>query len=73
MDEAIAHLRRVIEIDPQHADAHRNLAMALGLQGRLDDALARARTARRLAPDSPEVAQLLTQLEAAARGADLRR
>jgi Flp pilus assembly protein TadD len=66
VDLAIAHLQRVVEIDPQRADAFRNLAMALGLRGRVDDALARARTAQRLAPGSPEVAQLLAQLEAAA-------
>jgi tetratricopeptide (TPR) repeat protein len=67
VDEAIAHLERVVAIDPRHADAYRNLAMALGLRGRVDEALTKARTARRLAPDSPEIAQLQTQLEAAAR------
>jgi len=67
VDQAIGHLQRVIDIDPQRADAYRNLAMALGLRGRLDEALARARTAQRLAPTSPEVAQLLNQLEAARR------
>jgi len=66
VDAAIVHLERVIAIDPRHADAYRNLAMALGLRGRLDEALARARAARRLAPASPEVGQLLAQLEAAA-------
>ena len=53
-------------IAPRHADAYRNIAMALVLRGRLDEALARARAARRLAPASPEVGQLLAQLEAAA-------
>ena len=66
VDAAIVHLERVIAIDPRHADAFRNLAMALGLRGRLDDALVRARTARRLAPQSPEITQLLAQLETAA-------
>jgi Flp pilus assembly protein TadD len=66
VDAAIEHLERVVAIDPRHADAFRNLAMALGLRGRLDEALSRARTARRLAPGSPEVAQLLAQLEGAA-------
>jgi Flp pilus assembly protein TadD len=64
--DAISHLQRVVEIDPQRADAYRNLAMALGLQGRLDEARARALTAQRLAPESPEVRQLLSQLAAAA-------
>jgi Flp pilus assembly protein TadD len=66
VDAAIEHLERVVAIDPRHADGFRNLAMALGLRGRLDEALSRARTARRLAPGSPEVAQLLAQLEGAA-------
>jgi Flp pilus assembly protein TadD len=66
VDAAIVHLERVVAIDPRHADAFRNLAMALGLRGRLDDALVRARTARRLAPQSPEITQLLAQLETAA-------
>ena len=66
VDAAIGHLERVIAIAPRHADAYRNLAMALGLRGRLDEALARARAARRLAPASPEVGQLLAQIEAAA-------
>jgi Flp pilus assembly protein TadD len=66
VEAAIAHLQRVIAIDPRHADAYRNLAMALGLRGRLNDALVQAHTARRLAPGSREIAQLVTQLEAAA-------
>jgi hypothetical protein len=32
IDRAIAHLERVVAIDPQRADAHRNLAMARGLR-----------------------------------------
>ena len=53
LDEAIAHLRRVIEIDPQRADAHRNLAMALGLQG--------ASTRRSRVPAPRSVSSLATR------------
>ena len=52
LDEAIAHLRRVIEISPRHADAHRNLAVGLGLQGKLDEAIRHDRTSLRLQPRS---------------------
>lgn len=39
IDEAMcSHLRRVIEINPRNADVHRNLAVGLGLQGKIDEA-----------------------------------
>jgi Flp pilus assembly protein TadD len=40
VDEAIEHLRRVVEINPLNAEAYRNLAFAYGLRGRNDEAAA---------------------------------
>jgi Flp pilus assembly protein TadD len=65
VDEAISHLRRTIDLDPQNGDAHRNLAVALGLRGRLDEAIREAGAARRLLPESREVADHLARLQQA--------
>jgi tetratricopeptide (TPR) repeat protein len=73
VDEAIAHLERAIAIQPRNGDAHRNLAVALGLKGRLDEAIHQARIARRLLPDSREVADHLARLEQAKAARDILR
>ena len=65
IDEAIAHLQRVVAINPQHGEAHRNLAVAFGLQGRLDPAIAHARAALRIQPDSTATREHLQRLLAA--------
>ena len=62
IDEAIVHLRRALAINPQHADAHRNLAVALGFKGRIDEAIVEAREALKLQPDSAEALQQLNLL-----------
>jgi Flp pilus assembly protein TadD len=56
-------VRRTVELDPQNGDAHRNLAVALGLRGRLDDAIREAGVAQRLLPESREVADHLARLQ----------
>jgi len=40
LDRAIARYERVLLLEPEHAEAHNNLAAALAAQGRLDDAIA---------------------------------
>jgi hypothetical protein len=36
-DDAVAHLKRAVEINPRHAEAYHNLAVVYGLQRRLDE------------------------------------
>jgi tetratricopeptide (TPR) repeat protein len=65
LDEAISYLRRAVEINPLHADAYHNLAVAYGLQQKSDEAIAAAQTAVRLKPDSAVAQQQLQRLLAA--------
>ena len=67
LDEAIAHLRRVVELSPRNSEAHRNLSVAYGLQGKLDQAIAEVREALRVQPDSAAARQQLDRLLAARR------
>ncbi|MFI5460455.1 MAG: tetratricopeptide repeat protein [Isosphaerales bacterium] len=46
--------RAAIRIRPDDANAHKSLGVALGRQGKLDDANAELRTAIRLLPDQPD-------------------
>ena len=62
LDDAIAHLRRVVEINPLNADAYQNLAVAYGLQGRIDAAIAAAQAAVRLKPESTAARDQLQRL-----------
>jgi protein O-GlcNAc transferase len=52
--EAIEHLRRVIEIEPDYAGGHNNLGAALARSGALDDALLHLEKAVALAPQDFE-------------------
>jgi tetratricopeptide (TPR) repeat protein len=65
LDDAVAHLRRVVEINPRNGDAYHNLSVAYGLQRRIDPAIAAAQEAVRLKPDSAPARQQLQQLLAA--------
>ena len=65
LDDAIAHLRRAVEINPLHADGYHNLAVAYGLQRRIDEGIAAAQAALRLKPDSLVARQQLQRLLAA--------
>jgi tetratricopeptide (TPR) repeat protein len=56
----------VIEINPRNADAHRNLAVGLGLQGKLDEAIRHDRTSLRLQPASAAAQEHLNALLKAA-------
>lgn len=62
LDETIYMYRRVVEIAPLHADAHRNLALALQYrrqEGDLEDAVGHARRAIELRPFFPRAYQTL--------------
>ena len=50
MDAALACFRKLIELDPQNAWAHRNLGVALGHKGQVDTALASYHKALELDP-----------------------
>ena len=50
LDEALAHCRRALEIEPDEAGVYVNLGNILADQGRLDDAIAGYRKALRLKP-----------------------
>jgi superkiller protein 3 len=71
LDEAVAHLRRVIDINPRSPDAHRNLAIALALQGKLEEAIGHDRAALRLQPGSTAAQQHLDALLKATTGRGL--
>ncbi len=50
LDEAIAAYREAIKLEPDFADAHRDLGYALSKKGQLDDAIAAYREAMKLDP-----------------------
>ncbi|MCE9520598.1 MAG: tetratricopeptide repeat protein [Verrucomicrobia bacterium] len=50
VDEAISHYQKALELSPNYADAHNNLAVALLDKGRVDDALTHFQKALELKP-----------------------
>jgi Flp pilus assembly protein TadD len=55
----------VIRLAPGHAEAHGNLAMALEIQGQLEDAIRHYQEAIRLSPGNPEMERRLRAARAA--------
>jgi tetratricopeptide (TPR) repeat protein len=53
LDEAAAHYREAIRVDPAHAESYYNLGLVLFRQGKLDEAAAQYTEAIRLDPGSP--------------------
>ncbi len=64
VDEAITHLRRVIDLNPQNADALPEPGGCLELQGRIGAAIPHAEAAVRLMPASAEAREHLQRLRA---------
>ena len=54
LDEAIAHYRKALEINPDYAEAHNNLGLALADRGPTDEAIAHYRKALEIKPDYAE-------------------
>jgi tetratricopeptide (TPR) repeat protein len=52
VDTALERVRRAIELDPDNASAHNNLAVVLEAKGQIDEAVAAYREAARLDPSS---------------------
>jgi tetratricopeptide (TPR) repeat protein len=50
--DAVARYKHALFLQPNHADGHNNLGVALAAQGRIDDAVARYRRALSLKPDN---------------------
>ena len=57
----LLHLRRAAVISPQNADVHRNLGLALSLQGRTDEAIEELQEALRIQPDSVDAQKTLAE------------
>jgi tetratricopeptide (TPR) repeat protein len=51
LEEAIAHFREAVQLNPESAEAHSNLGAGLGLQGKLDEAIVHFRRALQIDPD----------------------
>jgi tetratricopeptide (TPR) repeat protein len=51
IDEAIAHYRKALEIEPDSANAHNNLGLALAGRGRIDEAMLHYQRALKIEPD----------------------
>ena len=55
VDEAVAELGRVLQLNPRDAEAHSNLATAFLAQGKTSDAVREARLAVQLPPNDDRV------------------
>jgi tetratricopeptide (TPR) repeat protein len=60
---AIEHFQKALDINPAYADAHLNMSIALGMESRIDEALAHCRTALAIRPGWAAAEQLLRRLE----------
>ena len=59
---ALGHLQRALEIQPDYADAHNNLGIALAARGQVNEAVAHFRRALEIRPDDPSARQNLDAL-----------
>jgi Flp pilus assembly protein TadD len=53
--DAVARFQTALRLQPDSAEVHYNLALALRVSGHMDEAREHYRTARRLKPALPEV------------------
>ena len=63
-EESLVQARRAVELGPNLAPTHHNLAIALDFAGRRAEALDEARIAVRIDPRNPEITSSLAKLEA---------
>ncbi len=63
--KAISMYRVAVLMAPEHAGLRMNLALALASMSRMQEALATAQEAQRLAPDDARIARLVQRLQAA--------
>lgn len=66
-DEAIAFLRRAVQLDPDYAEAQYNLGVALQRTGRHEDAIAALEASLRIVPDSYDTLYTLGMAAGAAK------
>ena len=62
IEEAIAHYRKALEIEPNFAEAHDNFGVLLGQHGRFDEATAHLQQALKIKPDYAEAHNNLVTL-----------
>ena len=72
IDEAIAHYRKALKINPNYAEAHYNLGVALVDRGRTEEAIAQYQKALQLKPDYAMALNHLAWLRATCPDAALR-
>jgi tetratricopeptide (TPR) repeat protein len=61
LPEAIGHFQAALRIQPDYADAHYNLGVALANSGRVPEAIQHLEAAERLKPDA-ELEQLIKKM-----------
>ena len=62
--EAIEHLEHALRVEPDFAEAHYNLGVALEQMGRIEAAIGHYEQALRIKPDYAEARNSLAQLRA---------
>jgi tetratricopeptide (TPR) repeat protein len=62
IERALVHLRKVLELDPDHIDARLDLARGLRIKGKLDEAIAQTRSAFDRAGQALDLAEELYYL-----------
>jgi hypothetical protein len=72
LDEAIAHYREALRINPDYPQAHTNLGLALIQQGQIEEAIVHAQKALEILPDDVNYQNNLALLLAAAPQPSLR-
>jgi tetratricopeptide (TPR) repeat protein len=63
--EAIAHYEQTVRLNPDSAEAHNNLAVALMQMGKLPEAVEHFKQALRIIPDLAEAQNRLARLRTA--------
>ena len=67
-DEAIGQYNEAIRLNPDHANAHYNLGLALAVKGQTDEAIQQFQEALRLKPDYADARKKLDAVLASKAG-----